>query len=669
MKRFFLFIVIMLTAAMTSRPQQICPNVSMLFNKQRQLYPQEKLFIHTDRTSYMPGERIWLCIYAVDATSLIPTDADMYAYAELLDTQGFTIKRIKIARHNGAYAGYLDTPKDLAEEQCFLRCYTLYSAGLHGYECLTPISIGSSPAPVTDIQTADAWEKSNPLHCTDTGQAFKIMLDNSAAKAVKLAVISRGCVCYDGQIKPGEPIVFPKKELPEGISQFIAIDSAGAVFGIKSVFSPYGKESVKATITAHAEFSDSIRLNICLPSQISAHMSVAITKGLDNKTPSIIPQILLSQDVRGGVADADRFFTNGYNAAAVDSLLHRSVCDRYCVDSILAGQFTQPPVKHEVSQTISGKAIVTAPYPRDASFAKVSIISPNADMYAVATADKYGNFAISGLDYPDGTTFAVNASVGNQYEKTAVRIDETTYPPVDSASIAVQSGRRCGDAAVFNDIASGRTIRLHNVDVAAARRDKHNGTFSGMADFSMTADQLAYIDATCIHEVLRRIPGIYMKGDTAYVRSKISVYGKSHAAIAIDGVILDGDYDLDIIQMQDVERIDVFKTGSAAIWGAKGGPGVISITLKNGASSLDGMTLNRVSRFKPLGYQKPEHVHSSENAKSMILYWNGNVRLCNGNATITIPKSSLPRGSAFTVQAEGVSDDGILLHGIAHLEF
>ena len=53
----------------------------------------------------------------------------------------------------------------------------------------------------------------------------------------------------------------------------------------------------------------------------------------------------------------------------------------------------------------------------------------------------------------------------------------------------------------------------------------------------------------------------------------------------------------------------------------------------------------------------------------MTLYWNGNVRLCNGNATITIPKSSLPRGSAFTVQAEGVSDDGILLHGIAHLEF
>ena len=288
-------------------------------------------------------------------------------------------------------------------------------------------------------------------------------------------------------------------------------------------------------------------------------------------------------------------------------------------------------------------------------------------MYAVATADKYGNFAISGLDYPDGTTFAVNASVGNQYEKTAVRIDETTYPPVDSASIAVQSGRRCGDAAVFNDIASGRTIRLHNADVAAARRQATE-TFSGMADCDRRPT-CAYRRLTCIHEVLRRIPGIYMKGDTAYVRSKISVYGKSHAAIAIDGVILDGDYDLDIIQMQDVERIDVFKTGSAAIWGAKGGPGVISITLKNGASSLDGMTLNRVSRFKPLGYQKPEHVHSSENAKSMTLYWNGNVRLCNGNATITIPKSSLPRGSAFTVQAEGVSDDGILLHGIAHLEF
>ena len=45
------------------------------------------------------------------------------------------------------------------------------------------------------------------------------------------------------------------------------------------------------------------------------------------------------------------------------------------------------------------------------------------------------------------------------------------------------------------------------------------------------------------------------------------------------------DFDLDNIQLSDVERVDVFKTGSTAIWGAIGGMGVISITTKKGGLS------------------------------------------------------------------------------------
>ena len=43
-------------------------------SKQLALYPQEKIHLHTDRTMYVPGEKIWFKAYVVDAfTHQFPT--------------------------------------------------------------------------------------------------------------------------------------------------------------------------------------------------------------------------------------------------------------------------------------------------------------------------------------------------------------------------------------------------------------------------------------------------------------------------------------------------------------------------------------------------------------------------------------------------------------------
>jgi outer membrane receptor protein involved in Fe transport len=114
------------------------------------------------------------------------------------------------------------------------------------------------------------------------------------------------------------------------------------------------------------------------------------------------------------------------------------------------------------------------------------------------------------------------------------------------------------------------------------------------------------IDATCVHELLRRIPGVIIQDDKVIIRSATSIYGKPYAAIAIDGVIIDSfkeendfdkfsDFDLDQINMVDIERVDVFKTGNSIIWGARGGKGVISFTTKKGTfdpSQVDKIKFN-----------------------------------------------------------------------------
>ena len=91
--------------------------------------------------------------------------------------------------------------------------------------------------------------------------------------------------------------------------------------------------------------------------------------------------------------------------------------------------------------------------------------------------------------------------------------------------------------------------------------------------------------------------------DKCYVRSGATIHGRKPAAIAIDGTFMNEDFDLDNIQLSDVERVDVFKTGSTAIWGAIGGMGVISITTKKGGFEPKAMRKSNTKTFTTLGYQ------------------------------------------------------------------
>ena len=81
-------------------------------NRQVQLFPQEKTHIHTDAADYYPADRIWLKVYLVDATSHKPLHYAPHVYAELLSPDASILRRVKIARRDSIFAGYIDIPED-----------------------------------------------------------------------------------------------------------------------------------------------------------------------------------------------------------------------------------------------------------------------------------------------------------------------------------------------------------------------------------------------------------------------------------------------------------------------------------------------------------------------------------------------------------------------------
>ena len=128
------------------------------------------------------------------------------------------------------------------------------------------------------------------------------------------------------------------------------------------------------------------------------------------------------------------------------------------------------------------------------------------------------------------------------------------------------------------------------------------------------------------------------------------------AAIAIDGLIWEG-IDLDEIQMQDVERVDVFKTGQTVLWGSAGGNGVISITTKSQSyASEDAVRLDpNIRKVTPLGYQRNAEFKPGDPGNRSLL-WVPQVR--SGQVGFSIPSSS----GSVRIVLEGVTGLGRLVH-------
>ena len=55
---------------------------------QREAFPQERVYVHTDAEDYLQGDRIWLKAYLMDGADLTPVDSTLYVYAELFDKTG-----------------------------------------------------------------------------------------------------------------------------------------------------------------------------------------------------------------------------------------------------------------------------------------------------------------------------------------------------------------------------------------------------------------------------------------------------------------------------------------------------------------------------------------------------------------------------------------------------
>jgi hypothetical protein len=123
---FFALLLSVCTPQLYGSGDSLLQAVSERFTLLNESYRQEKLYIHTDKSHYLPGETVWFRLYLTDATTHEASPHSRIVYVELADTAGVVAEKRYIQVTGGGGTGDFLLDIDFEPGSWILRGYTNY---------------------------------------------------------------------------------------------------------------------------------------------------------------------------------------------------------------------------------------------------------------------------------------------------------------------------------------------------------------------------------------------------------------------------------------------------------------------------------------------------------------------------------------------------------------
>ena len=228
----FLRIVPLLFLSCLTAYSQTGISVYDRIQEQREAFPLERVYVHTDAEDYLQGDRIWLKAYLMDEVDHTPVDSTLYVYAELFDKNGKMARQVKLLRREGAFYGYLDIPEDLLSGAAYLRAYTRYMAAAPETAFIKRIVVGR-----------DAVREPNPdrpdgsLSVRRRQHGF--VLSYPGKDLHYLLVLQGGAIRFLGSVGKGRTLPLPDGILsvvPLGYQRVVDFERADAYRNRRTVY-------------------------------------------------------------------------------------------------------------------------------------------------------------------------------------------------------------------------------------------------------------------------------------------------------------------------------------------------------------------------------------------------------------------------------------------------
>ena len=183
-------------------------------------------------------------------------------------------------------------------------------------------------------------------------------------------------------------------------------------------------------------------------------------------------------------------------------------------------------------------------------------------------------------------------------------------------------------------------------------------TLHGEPDYVLRSDDFPEGSRDVVEAMKGRIPGVTIMGDQIYLRGINTFSASNQPLFLIDGVPTNDVEAIKAIPIEDIERVEILKGPSAAIYGVRGGNGVIAIYTKRGQFMKRGVVeFDMLGYSKPRRFYQPKYLPENEPKDNYTLVWEPVIQTDrNGRARISFEKPGIKGDYRFIIQ--GISYAG-----------
>jgi hypothetical protein len=541
------------------------------------------------------------------------------------------------------------------------------------------------------------------LNNTDTAQVGLRVTGSANLPAKDLFVVAQsgGEVCYVARNKGGASTfsaIIPKNKFPSGIAQFTLFTATGEPLNERIAFIQRESDMLNLKISTSASTSaprQKVSINLNAANSAGKPVIGAFSAAVIDESKvqsdeaneySIFSQLLLTSDLKGFFEQPNYYFTNisEKTNADLDVLMMTQGYRRFAWKPLLANQLPAPAFQPEKALQVSG--IIKTSGGKPVPNGKVMLFTTAGGTFILDTvADAQGRFAFKNLLFKDSIRFVIQARTAKGGKNVEIVLDnlptrsvvkDVRLQDVEISTEALNTYLKYSKKQFDEEAKYGlgnHTIVLKAVTVTEKRRsalsNSSNLNGPGNADQIITADVLEKIGCTTIDQCLQgRLLGVMFRGGVPYSTRSMN----TPMQIIVDGIYVQSDY-LNNIPPMNVASVEVLRTiGTTAIYGSRGGGGVIVINTKRGGDytyNASQIYAPGIVTYTPKGYYSARQFYAPkyDDPKTNVvvadlrttIHWVPNIVTdSNGNASFSFFNAGTK--GTYRVVIEGLNEEGRL---------
>ncbi len=453
---------------------------------------------------------------------------------------------------------------------------------------------------------------------------------------------ARGIVAFVAKGKVGNRglmMQLPTTELPDGITHLTLFDDTGKPVCERLVFVDHSRslrvhiKPSKAEYKPREQVDVEVTVTDSAGKPVEANLSLAVTDaGQILQQPfdqNIASYLLLSSDLKGFIEQPSYYLdpTKPQRKIHLDYLMMTQGWTRFKWEDVLSDSI--PPTKRYVEQGImlEGDTKRNNKKPTEKTALSLFLSNDSLSNFMTAETDENGHFTVYNLAFSDSLQLRLQGmnKKGNQnlsftlkpFDPPRASVVKIPFKPitVDAQRLADFLKNAARDQEISTKIRENRERLLREVTIKAKKevpRDSRKLYSSADATLKVTPQMSA--GYTSILDMLQgRVAGVSVMGSG--MNAVVSIRGnRGEPLFVLDGMPVDKQL-ITSLNVYDVESIDVLKGASAAIYGSRGGNGVISVLTKRGNENYDysqdivpGVLVTKIAGFHtPREFYAPQY--------------------------------------------------------------